>query len=89
MRLSGLKNNMNEFSKAARQYIKAATRSEYNSIVYEAKLTPEQEDILNRHIIHSETIVKIADVLHCSEFHVKESLKKTYLRISKVISASK
>lgn len=79
---------MDESSKAARKHIKAATRSEYNSIVYEAKLTPEQEEILNRHILRSETIVKIADVMHCSEFHVKESLRKIYIRISKVISAS-
>jgi len=79
---------MDESCKAARKYIKAATRSEYNSAVYEAKLTPEQEEILNRHILQSETIVKIAYSLHCSEFHVKESLRKSYIRISKVISAS-
>ncbi len=80
---------MNPDCKAARLRLKQSTRSEYNALVYEAQLTPEQEDILNRHILHSETIVKIADVLHCSEFNVKRSLQKSYVKVSKVISASK
>ena len=79
---------MNPDCKAARLRLKQSTRSEYNALVYEAKLTPEQEEILNRHILRSETIVKIADVLHCSEFNVKRSLQKSYVKVSKVISAS-
>jgi DNA-binding NarL/FixJ family response regulator len=80
---------MNPECKAARLRLKQSTRSEYNALVYEAKLTPEQEEILNRHILRSETIVKIADALHCSEFHVKKSLQKSYIKVSKVKSASK
>jgi len=80
---------MNPECKSARLRLKQSTRSEYNALVYEAKLTPEQEEILNRHILRSETIVKIADALHCSEFHVKKSLQKSYIKVSKVKSASK
>jgi DNA-binding NarL/FixJ family response regulator len=80
---------MNPECKAARLQLKQSTRSEYNALVYEAQLTPEQEEILNRHILRSETIVKIADALHCSEFHVKKSLQKSYIKVGKVKSASK
>lgn len=71
--------------KAARSYLKEATRSEYNEIVYEAKLTPEQEEILLRHILNAETLVKISLGLHCSIANVKKQLHEAYMKISKVM----
>lgn len=79
---------MNPDCKSARLRLKQSTRSEYNALVYEAQLTPEQEDILNRHILHSETIVKISGALHCSEFNIKQALQKSYIKVGKVISTS-
>lgn len=76
---------MNPDCKAARSFLKCATRSEYNAIVYEAKLTPEQEEILNRHILKAETIVKISLDLHCSVANVKARLHEAYIIISKAI----
>ena len=76
---------MNPDCKAARLYLKRATRSEYNALVYEAKLTPEQEEILNRHILKAETIVKISLELHCNVAKIKAQLHEAYSIISKVI----
>ena len=79
---------MNPDCKAARAYLKCATRSEYNAIVYEAKLTPEQEEILNRHILKDETIVKISLELHCSTTNIKSRLHEAYNIIHKAIMGS-
>ena len=79
---------MNPDCKAARAFLKCATRSEYNKIVYEAKLTPEQEEILNRHILKDETIVKISLELHCSTTNIKNRLHEAYNIIRKVMTGS-
>jgi phosphoserine phosphatase len=71
--------------KAARTFLKRAIRTEYNSAVYEAKLTPEQEEILNRHIIKDETLVKISLALHCPVSHIKEQLSNSYDSIYKTM----
>lgn len=76
---------MNPDCKAARLHLKGATRSEYNALVYEAKLTPEQEEILNRHILKAETIVKISLDLHCSTTNIKNRLHEAYNIIGKVM----
>ena len=77
---------MNPDCKAARLHLKGATRSEYNALVYEAKLTPEQEDILNRHILKGETIVKISLDLHCGMNYVKTRLHEAYMIIGKALT---
>ena len=77
---------MNPDCKAARAFLKCATRSEYNALVYEAKLTPEQEEILNRHILKAETIVKISLDLHCSANFVKTRLHEAYNIIRKAMT---
>lgn len=69
---------MDEDCKIARARIKRATRSEYNAVVYEAKLTPMQEEVLRRHILQAETITAISFALYCSERKVKAQLKEAY-----------
>lgn len=78
---------MNPDCKAARSFLKRATRSEYNAAVYEAKLTPEQEEILNRHIIFEESIVQMATALHCNTAHIKTRLHEAYTTIHKVVES--
>ena len=67
---------MNPASKAARQYMKSATLAEYNKTVKNAKLTPAQEEVLRRHILLGESIVKISFELHISERAVKQNLSQ-------------
>ena len=79
---------MNADCKNARTFLKQATRTEYNSVVYEAKLTPEQETILNLHILEAKSIIAISMKLHCNTTHVKEKLSDAYKSIHKVIKST-
>lgn len=76
---------MNANRKEARNFLKTATRAEYTKAVYEAKLTPEQEDVLGRHILKDETLVQISFALHCTVARVKAQLTASYNSIYKVI----
>ena len=58
---------MKESRKAARAKLKAASRSEYDKLIYEAKLTPRQEEIINLHILKDWSICKIALYFSCCE----------------------
>lgn len=68
--------------KAARLALRTATRTDYNAIVHEAKLTPFQEELLRRHILRDESICKIAIETHCSERKVRRLIHKAYLSVS-------
>ena len=68
--------------KAARLALKTATRSEYEAIVHEAKLTPFQDELLRRHILQDESICKISLETHCSERKVRRQIHKAYLNVS-------
>ena len=68
--------------KAARLALRTATRSEYEAIVHEAKLTPFQEELVRRHILCDETIAHIAIEKHSSEQRIKRQLHKAYVAVS-------
>lgn len=74
---------MNPDCKAARQRLKEATRTEYDALTREAKLTPTQEDILRRHILCGDTICKISIDTSISERRVKLHLHQAYKAVSK------
>lgn len=68
--------------KAARLALRTATRSEYEAIIHEAKLTPLQDELLRRHILQDESICKAAIETHCSERKVRRLIHKAYLSVS-------
>lgn len=71
--------------KAARLHLKKASRSEYEKIVQEAKLTPTQEDVLRRHILCDETVCKISMDTNRSERRVKSLLHQAYQAVGKIL----
>ena len=68
--------------KAARARLKAATRAEYERLIYEAKLTPRQEEIINLHILRDYSICKIALTLPCCQSLVRKELTRSYEKIA-------
>lgn len=75
---------MNPDCKAARQRLKDATRTEYETLVKEAKLTPTQEDILRRHILCGDSVCKISLDTSISERRVKLRLHQAYAAVSRI-----
>ena len=80
---------MNENCKKARTFIKEATKTQYENTVYEAKLTPEQREILDLHILKARSIASIAMKLHCTTTHVTDKLRSTYKSIYSVIKSTR
>lgn len=74
---------MDEGCKAARTRLKDATRTEYETLVKEAKLTPTQEDILRRHILCGDSVCKISLDTSISERRIKQSLHQAYAAVSR------
>lgn len=70
--------------KAARQRLKESTRTEYETLTREAKLTPTQEDILRRHILCGDTVCKISLDTSISERRIKLHLHQAYAAVSRI-----
>lgn len=68
--------------KAARQRLKDSTRAEYERLIYSAKLTPNQENAVNLHILRDWSICKIALHLSCCESLVRRHLAQAYDKIA-------
>jgi hypothetical protein len=73
---------MDKKCRIARLALRTATRTEYEAIIHEAKVTPLQEELLRRHILDDETIAKIAIEKHSSEQRIKRQLHKAYVAVS-------
>ena len=70
----------------AREFLKNASRKEYEAAVFEAHLTPMQEEVLHCCITMGMTVCKAAMVLHCSEATIKKLIGTAYDKISQVLS---
>ena len=66
----------------ARKRLKESSRAEYEKLIYAAKLTPRQEEIVNLHILRDYPICKIALSLSCSDSLVRKSLSIVYEKIA-------
>ena len=64
--------------KTARQRLKLATRAEYDALIFAAKLTPTQEQIINLRILHNLPICEIAFRLNCCESIIRRRLAEIY-----------
>ena len=85
--LGGIK-YMNIYSKAARRYLKECTRDEFERAIYNAKLTPFQEEVIRMHILYDKSIVAISLELHCSEPTIKRALQRVYFKFCRYFYAT-
>lgn len=75
---------MNQRSKEARSRLRMSTRAEFESLVYEALLTPRQEKIVRLHIAEKIPVTHIAERLCMSEGTVRKELREGYEKIAKI-----
>ena len=70
--------------KDARQRLKNSTKSEFESLIDNANLTPIQEKILRLHFVKDYSVCKIALLLSCCDSNVRKSLSNIYDKIAKL-----
>lgn len=64
-----------------RQYLKKCPRKEYENLVYESKLTPNQAAALNCIILEDKSLLETGDVLNCSGRTVSKLINQAYAKI--------
>lgn len=75
---------MNQLTKNARTRLKKSTRKEFETLVYEAMLTPAQEEVLRLHIANGVSVPIIAMRLSISETCVRNYLSEAYEKVAKI-----
>lgn len=68
----------------ARERLRKSTRAEFESLVYDAMLTPMQENILRIHICKGLNIGAIAERLGYSDSGIRKILNKVYEKVAKL-----
>jgi DNA-binding NarL/FixJ family response regulator len=63
---------------AVRKLLKDCPRKVYQNLIYVAKLTPAQENIINLYILQGLSICDIADRVNLSESSVRRIIAKVY-----------
>ena len=76
---------MNIYTKQTRQYLKICNREEFEKAIYNANLTPTQEDIIRLHILKDKSVIAISMELNLSERSVKRTLSIAYFKISRCV----
>ena len=75
---------MNIQNKEVRQYLKFCPRKEFDSLIYESKLTPNETAAVNYFIIEDKSLDEIGDILKCSGRTVSKLINKAYVKIDRV-----
>ena len=70
--------------KKARQRLKNATKSEFDFLIENANLTPNQEKILRLHFIKDYSVCKVALSLSCCDSNVRKNLAAIYDKVAKL-----
>ena len=70
--------------KTSRQFLKDCSRSEYNAVTYDAKLTPTQKQIADMFIVDRLTICEISLRLACCESIIRRRLSEIYDKVAKL-----
>lgn len=70
--------------KEARDKLRKATRNEFESMVYDAMLTPLQEEILRFHFCEGISIGRLAERVGYSDSGVRKLLNQVYEKVSKL-----
>ena len=68
----------------ARQRLKYATKSEFETLLDNANLTPLQEKIIRLHIAKGYSVCKIALALSCCDSSVRKNLSAIYEKVAKL-----
>lgn len=68
----------------ARERLKKATRNEFESMVYDAMLTPLQEEVLRFHICKGIELSRIAERIGYSDSGARKLLNQAYEKVSKL-----
>ena len=73
---------MKETRKLARDRLKQSTRAEFGRLIYAAKLTPRQEQIIKLFILKDYSVCKIALSLSYCESLIRKELTIAYDKIA-------
>lgn len=73
---------MKEHRLKARKRLKTSTRAEYERLIFSAKLTPRQENIINLYILKDYSICKIALSLFCCQSLIRKELAQVYDKVA-------
>lgn len=76
---------MEKNRKKARAWLKSSTLTEYKTIATEAKLTPKQQDILNKTILKDYSQQKLAMEYHEDVSCIKRALRQIYDKVYLVL----
>lgn len=76
---------MEKNRKKARAWLKSSTLTEYNFIITEAKLTPKEQDTLNKIILQDYSQQKLALENHEDVSCIKRSLRHIYDKVYSVL----
>lgn len=72
--------------KLAKNYLNNATLSDFWNIVREAKITKENQKILDERFVDGLSITQIAQKENCSEEKVKKIITQSYDRVYKLLN---
>ena len=75
---------MKDSRKNARQRLKHATKSEFETLIENANLTPLQEKILRLHLVKDYSVCKVALSLSCCDSTVRKILSAVYDKVAKL-----
>lgn len=75
---------MNQKSKEVRLRLKMSTRAEFERLVYDAMLTPTQEEVLRLHIAKGIEIPRIAERMQYSDCGIRKILYTAYEKVAKL-----
>ena len=68
----------------ARERLKKSTRAEFDALVYDAMLTPMQENVLHLHIGKNMAIGSIAERIGYSDSGIRKILNQAYEKVAKL-----
>lgn len=76
---------MDKERKRTRDWIIGSTLTDFNDVIKEAKITPEQEQYVRMKFEKHHSITMIAIILNVSEREVVREIQKAYNNINKVL----
>lgn len=68
-------------NKKIRQYLKICSRKEFETLVYESKLTPSEEKAIQLFILEDKPLMEIGDILNCSSRTASKIISHAYDKI--------
>lgn len=70
-------------NKEIRNYLKVCSRKEYESLIYESKLTPNESAAVELFILNEMPLIEIGEVLKCSGRTASKIINHAYAKMAK------